>query len=82
MRLQDKNKKAAIFHATIKLVNEIGFVAASVSKIAKEANVKRLIIGHYSKRYSDLNQLLFESREVFSNTFLSQSGDLIDFNSI
>tara|TARA_B110001454_G_scaffold197270_1_gene200650 strand:- start:674 stop:1594 length:921 start_codon:yes stop_codon:yes gene_type:complete len=50
--------------------------------IAKEANVKRLIIGHYSKRYSDLNQLLLESREIFSNTFLSRSGDLIDFNSI
>ena len=50
--------------------------------IAKEANVKRLILGHYSKRYSDLNDLLLESRDIFANTFLSKSGDTIDFNDI
>jgi ribonuclease Z len=50
--------------------------------IAKEANVKRLIIGHYSKRYSDLNILLSESREIFSNTFLTYEGEMLDFNLI
>ena len=50
--------------------------------IAKEANVKRLIIGHYSKRYSDLNILLSESREIFSNTFLTHEGEMLDFNLI
>ena len=50
--------------------------------IAKEANVKRLMLGHYSKRYSDLNDLLLESRDIFANTFLSKSGDTIDFNDI
>lgn len=39
MRTKDDQKKEALFAATIKLVNEIGFAASSVSKIAKEANV-------------------------------------------
>ncbi len=59
MRLQDKNKKAAIFHATIKLVNEIGFVAASVSKIAKEANVSPATIYIYHKDKEDLLVSIF-----------------------
>lgn len=54
MRLQDENKKAAIFYATIKLVNEIGFVAASVAKIAKEANVSPATLYIYYKNKEDL----------------------------
>jgi len=56
--------------------------AKEAATIAKEANVNRLIIGHYSKRYSDLNILLSESREIFSNTFLAHEGDILDFNLI
>lgn len=52
------------------------------AKIAKKARVKRLIIGHYSKRYSDLNELLNESRSVFENSFLSREGDVLDFDTI
>ena len=39
MRTKDEQKKEALFKATVKLVNEIGFAASSVSKIAKEASV-------------------------------------------
>jgi AcrR family transcriptional regulator len=39
MRTKDERKKEALFRATVKLVNEIGFASSSVSKIAKEANV-------------------------------------------
>ena len=39
MRMKDDRKKEALFNATVKLVNEIGFASSSVSKIAKEANV-------------------------------------------
>ena len=39
MRIKDDRKKEALFKATVKLVNEIGFASSSVSKIAKEANV-------------------------------------------
>jgi len=56
--------------------------AKDAATIAKEANVGRLIIGHYSKRYSDLNILLSESREIFSNTFLAHEGDMLDFDLI
>lgn len=54
MRIQDENKKEAIFKATVKLVNEIGFVSSSVSKIAKEANVSPATIYIYYKNKEDL----------------------------
>jgi len=40
--------------------------------IAQKANVKKLIIGHFSNRYSDYEILLEESKTVFPNTFLPQ----------
>ena len=52
------------------------------AQIAKKAKVNRLIIGHYSKRYADLEKLLLESKEVFENTFLANEGDILDFDSI
>ena len=51
------------------------------ASIAKEANVKNLLIGHYSKRYKDLNILLEESKQYFNNSFLTKEGDVFDFNS-
>jgi AcrR family transcriptional regulator len=59
MRIQDENKKAAIFNATVKLVNEIGFVAASVAKIAKQANVSPATIYIYYKNKEDLLVSIF-----------------------
>lgn len=54
MRTQDDQKKAALFEATIKLVNEIGFVSSSVSKIAKEAGISPSTIYVYYKNKEDL----------------------------
>lgn len=54
MRTQDEKKKEAIFVATIKLVNEVGFAAASVAKIAKEANVSPATLYIYHKNKEDL----------------------------
>lgn len=48
--------------------------AEQASIIAKEANVKQLLIGHYSTRYTDLNVLLEEAKEVFENTLLASDG--------
>jgi|TARA_B110000240_G_scaffold198176_1_gene257026 ribonuclease Z len=53
--------------------------AASIAKLAK---VKLLITGHYSRRYIDLNILLNETKDIFSNSMLSYSGMSIDFNTI
>jgi AcrR family transcriptional regulator len=59
MRIRDEEKQQAIFDATIKLVNEVGFVAASVSKIAKEANVSPATIYIYYKNKEDLLVSIF-----------------------
>lgn len=44
--------------------------------IAQKAAAKKLLIGHYSIRYKDLNALLNEANEVFGNTFLAKEGDI------
>lgn len=43
--------------------------------IAQKANVKRLIIGHYSARYHDIDVLLNEAKQVFNNTVLAIEGE-------
>jgi ribonuclease Z len=45
--------------------------------IAKEAKVGKLLMGHYSSRYEDLNVLLEECKSLFENTHLTQDGDVI-----
>ena len=47
--------------------------------IAKSARVERLLIGHYSQRYRNLDQLLLETKSVFKNVDLSFAGMEIDF---
>jgi ribonuclease Z len=44
------------------------------AEIAKEANVKKLLLGHYSARYRTLQPLLDEAQLVFPNTELSVEG--------
>ena len=54
MRVKDDVKEAALFEATVKLVNEIGFASSSVSKIAREASVSPATIYVYYKNKEDL----------------------------
>lgn len=54
MRVKDDKKQEALLLATIKLVNEIGFAASSVSKIAKEAGVSPATLYVYFKNKEDL----------------------------
>jgi ribonuclease Z len=62
----DKTERAKeTFHCTAK----------QAATIALKANVKKLIIGHYSSRYKDLNVLLNEAKEIFPNTVLSVEGE-------
>jgi ribonuclease Z len=42
--------------------------------IAKKANVKRLLIGHFSSKYDTLEEFETEAREVFPNTELALEG--------
>lgn len=54
MRHKDEAKREAVIAATVKLVNEIGFVSSSVSKIAREADVSPATIYIYYKNKEDL----------------------------
>lgn len=65
--MYDMEEKAKItFHTTTK----------QAGKIAKKANVGKLIIGHYSTRYKYLEPMLVETQEVFPNTELAIEGDI------
>ncbi|WP_319582239.1 TetR/AcrR family transcriptional regulator [uncultured Pseudodesulfovibrio sp.] len=54
MRIKDDSKRQALIRATVRLVNEIGFSAASVSKIAGEANVSPATLYTYFENKDDL----------------------------
>jgi len=42
--------------------------------LAKDANVKKLLIGHPSSKYADVQPLVDESLELFSNTEFAFEG--------
>jgi len=48
--------------------------ALQAGMIAKNVLAKKLLIGHFSARYRSLEPLLYESRSVFSNSFLAMEG--------
>ena len=50
--------------------------------ISKKAEVKNLLIGHFSHRYRNLDELLVEAKETFKNTYLAESGLMLDFNKL
>ena len=56
--------------------------ALEAATVAREAGVKQLIIGHFSKRYVDETPLLNEARSVFPATRLADEGMVIDLNDI
>ncbi len=56
----DSARAKETFHST----------ARQAAEIARDAQVKRLVIGHYSARYEDLSELHKEATEVFPNTIL------------
>lgn len=62
----NKALAAETFHSTGK----------QAATIALKANVKRLIIGHFSARYKNPTLILDEAREVFPKTFAVEDGDV------
>jgi len=48
--------------------------ALQAGEIALKANVKKLLIGHFSARYRDLDPLLEEARSIFPETSLAIEG--------
>lgn len=57
-------RAAETFHTTTK----------QAAHIAKTAGVKKLILGHFSARYENLEPLLYEAREVFAESYLAEEG--------
>lgn len=51
--------------------------AEQAATVARDARVGKLLLGHYSARYSNEKVLLKEAREVFPNSFLSDEGQCI-----
>jgi len=52
--------------------------AVDAASIAKEANVKKLIIGHFSTRYESSDPLEEEAKAVFKNTMAASDGKKIE----
>jgi ribonuclease Z len=53
--------------------------ALQAAKIAKAANVKTLVLGHYSTRYKSIELFKEEATTVFSNVLLADDGNSFDF---
>ena len=62
---EDRDRARETFHST----------ASQAARIASEAHVKKLVLGHFSARYKNLEPLLDEARAIFPNTELANDGD-------
>ena len=58
---KDQNFAVKTFHST----------AEQAAIIAKNSNVKKLILGHFSSRYNDLDLFLNEAKNIFANCELA-----------
>jgi len=59
-----RERAVARFHSTTK----------QAALIAKKANVKKLLIGHFSSKYDTLEEFEMEAKEVFENSELALEG--------
>ncbi|MCO7318483.1 ribonuclease Z [Riemerella anatipestifer] len=63
--------EATFLHDLKEMADYTGHTTAlEAATIAQKAGVKKLILGHFSNRYADLNVFTDEARTVFPNTFL------------
>lgn len=54
--------------------------AKQAAQIAKTANAKTLILGHYSTRYDDLNEFKREAQTIFKPVKLARDGKIFNFD--
>ncbi len=60
--LEEKAKKR--FHST----------SVHAAMIAKQANAKKLLLGHFSSMYENIEDFKTEASQVFENTELAEEG--------
>ncbi len=52
--------------------------AAQAAAVARDAQAGKLLLGHYSARYTDEQVLLQEAKEIFENSFLTDEMQVFD----
>lgn len=68
--------EATFMHDMIERARETYHTTAlQAGEFAKKANVKKLIIGHFSARYKELDPVLAECRTEFPNAWLAIEGE-------
>ena len=73
MRPKDENKRIAIYHAAMEIINSDGLANVSMSKIAKAAGVSSSTIYVYFENKEDmLNKLYLMATEEASATFYQE----------
>ena len=65
---ENENRAKLYYHST----------ARQAAWVARDAGVKKLILGHFSARYNNEQALLDEAKEVFGNTYLAKEGLVFD----
>jgi ribonuclease Z len=68
---ESADRAAQTFHST----------TLQAATIAKKAGVKKLLIGHFSAKYIDLELMVEEARTIFQNTFLAIEGERFNVTS-
>ncbi|AYQ32338.1 ribonuclease Z [Runella sp. SP2] len=66
------HQASARFHAT----------ASEAATIAKKANVGKLLIGHFSSRYKEVDSFLTEAQAVFPNSHIAEEGTTFNILSV
>ena len=56
--------------------------ARQAAMVAREADAKRLLLGHYSSRYKDISLLEREAQAEFPNTIAATEGMKIDLSNL
>jgi ribonuclease Z len=54
--------------------------AAHAAQIANKAQVRKLLLGHFSARYRDLQPVLEEAKKIFDNCVLATEGESFKIN--
>lgn len=67
--------EATFMHADEKSATQTQHsTTTQAAQLAREAEVKMLVIGHYSARYKILDEWLKEARNIFPSTYMAEEG--------